>query len=76
MPEEFFPYIRLFDVFVSTEKTQICMCSFKDNMTISFTSAFESTEVEKNFFRTLTSMGINVTVSTNRIYPLEKEEDI
>lgn len=76
MPEEFFPYIRLFDVFVSTEKTQICMCSFKDNMTVSFTSAFESTEVEKNFFRTLTSMGINVTVSTNRIYPLEKEEDI
>lgn len=67
MPPEFAPYIRLFDVFVSTKKVQICMCSYGDNLTISFTSPFTSTEIQKNFFRTLTSMGIEVEIAANKI---------
>ncbi len=67
MPAEFAPYIRLFDVFVSTKKVQICMCSYGDNLTISFTSPFVSTEIQKHFFRTLTNMGIAVELAANKI---------
>ncbi len=67
MPDEVSSYIRLFDVFISTSKLQICCCSFKDNLTISFTSAFLSTDIQKNFFRTLTDIGISVEISANTI---------
>lgn len=62
MPEGFERYIKLFDVFVSTEKVQICMCSYGDHLTISFSSAFASAEVEKNFFRALTQMGVDLEI--------------
>ncbi|MDF2632914.1 MAG: hypothetical protein K0Q85_1510 [Caproiciproducens sp.] len=67
MPAEFTRYIRLFDVFVSTTKVQICMCSYEDNLTLSFTTSFVSTEIQKHFFRTLTNMGIDVTIAANKI---------
>lgn len=66
MPKQLEPYIHLFDVFISTAKAQVCMCSFKDNITMSFTSPFVSTELEKNFFRKLTSRGIDVEIATNQ----------
>jgi len=67
MPAEFSRYIRLFDVFVSTKKLQICMCSYEDNLTLSFTTSFVSTEIQKHFFRTLTNMGIEVAIAANKI---------
>jgi NRPS condensation-like uncharacterized protein len=67
MPKELTPYIRLFDVFVSTDKVQICMCSFEDRMTISFTSAFLHTDIQRRFFRSLTGMGIPVEIVSNQI---------
>lgn len=67
MPPEFAPYIRLFDVFVSTKKVQICMCSYEDNLTISFTTPFVHAEIQKHFFRTLTDMGIAVQLAANKI---------
>ena len=59
-------HIRLFDVFVSTKRVQICMCSYRDQLTVTFSSAFESTEIQKNFFRTLTTMGIPVSIAASR----------
>ncbi len=67
MPDEMKEHIRLFDIFVSTRRTQICMCSYQDTLTITFTSGFKSTEVQKNFFRFLTQMGVQVTIVSNRI---------
>lgn len=66
MPEELRDYIRLFDVFVSTKKEQMCICSYEDNLNLSFTSCFISTEIQKRFFRKLTDMGIGVEIVTNR----------
>lgn len=66
MPAQLEPYIHLFDVFISTAKAQVCMCSFQDNITMSFTSPFMSTELEKNFFRKLTNRGIAVEIATNQ----------
>lgn len=65
MPKALEPYIDGFDVCVSTKKIQVCLCSYGDQLSISFTSPFISTEVQKHFFRELTSKGIGVTLSTN-----------
>jgi NRPS condensation-like uncharacterized protein len=67
MPEELKPYIEGFDVFVSTNIIQICMCSYEENLTISFTSAYNGTDIQKNFFRSLTKMGIPVQIASNHI---------
>ena len=56
MPPELREYIRLFDVFVSTSRLQVCMCSFGDQLTASFTAPFVSTDIQKNFFRFLTCL--------------------
>ncbi len=67
MPDELNPYIRLFDVFVSTNIIQICMCSFNNNLTVTFSSAYSGTEIQKHFFRRLTEMGIPIEVTSNQI---------
>ena len=65
MPGEVKPYIRLFDVFCSTKKLQICICSYEDNMNISFTSTFVSTDIQREFFRQITEMGIAAAITAN-----------
>ncbi|MDA3731013.1 hypothetical protein PBV87_05805 [Niameybacter massiliensis] len=65
MPKEVEDYIDSFDVCVSTNNIQVCVCSYKDKLSMSFTSPFISTEVQKNFFRELIAMGIDVTIATN-----------
>lgn len=65
IPEPLKPYIRMFSVVCSTDRMQACLCSCDDLLTVSFSSAFESTEVQKHFFRTLTEMGIPVEVVSN-----------
>lgn len=72
MPEAVMPFIRLFDVFVSTHRVQACMCTFKDELMISITSSFVQTDIQRNFFRALSEMGIEVEVTTNIV---EDEED-
>lgn len=65
MPEGFEKYIRIFDVFISTTKVQMCMCSYGDSMTLSFSSAFRDTDIQKDFFRALADMGIDITAASN-----------
>jgi len=67
MPDEVKLYISSFDIFVSTNKLQACVCSYEDKLRISFTSAFVSTDIQRRFFRTLTSMGIPIDIVTNKI---------
>ena len=67
LPEELAPYVRLFDVFVSTKKLQVCMCSYGDNLTLTFTTPLVSAEIQKHFFRTLTHMGIAVELAANKM---------
>lgn len=70
MPEELSQYIRLFDVFVATNTLQICMCSYGENMVVSYTSPLTSTDIQKNFFRALSAYGVDIDLNTN----LVKEE--
>lgn len=59
------PYIKLFNCFTSARRPQIALCSFQDNLVVSFTSPFTETDIQKNFFRYLTKENIPVTISTN-----------
>lgn len=66
MPEEFSPFIHLFDVFISTPKIELCMCSYNDNLVLSFTSCFESSNIQKNFFRMLSDFGLEIEISSKQ----------
>ena len=67
VPKIYQDYIDYFDVFISTSKIQICMCSYLDNLLLSFSSQFINSEIEKNFFRYLVNEGVNVTINTNKL---------
>lgn len=66
MPDSMKEYIYLFDIFTSARRPQICMCSFEDNLVISFTSPHKETDIQKNFFRLLSDKGIKIDIATNK----------
>ncbi len=65
IPDEMKQFISSFDIFVSTNKLQACVCSYENKLRISFTSAFVSTEIQRRFFKTLTSLDIPVIIESN-----------
>lgn len=65
IPEQAAEHIRLFDVFVSTKRPQLCLCSFGDTLAISVSSQLTDTGIQRRFFRRLTEMGILVQVVSN-----------
>lgn len=66
MPPECAPYIELFDVFSGSDRLQMCMCSYADNLVLSFTSPLVSTDVQKRFFRALSAMDLSVSIVSNQ----------
>lgn len=62
---ELAPYINMFNCFTSARRPQIAICSFQDNLVVNFTSPYKETDIQKNFFRHLTSEDIPVNISTN-----------
>ena len=60
-------YIDSFEVYVSTDKMQISMCSYLDKINISFTSIFVSTDIIKTFYRKLSELGIDIIITTNKV---------
>lgn len=67
MPEPLRKYIDNFYVYASTNALQICACSFGDKLTVNFTSPFSDTEIQRHFFRCLSSLGIDIEISTNML---------
>ena len=59
-------FIDSFSVFNSTRDLQICVCTFNERLCITFSSRLVSTEIEMEFFRILTSYGINIYIHSNR----------
>lgn len=73
MPEEYVPYIERFGVYTSTNKTELCMCSFQDTVALGFTSRQVSQNVQRNFLRILQDYGIKTHVSSNEEHYPEPE---
>jgi hypothetical protein len=65
MPSVLVPHIRLFAVFSSTTHPKICLCSFEDNLVISFSSPFISSDIQRVFFRALVSFGLDIEIAAN-----------
>ena len=65
MPAELTHYVNLFDVFSSTRKLNICLCSYQDRMVVSFTSSFASLDIPMHFIQSLSHAGLEITVDTN-----------
>lgn len=65
LPPEFEPYVNQFSICVSARRPQIVMCSYKDKLTICFTSPFKETDIQRNFFTFLTNNGIEVEIISN-----------
>lgn len=58
-------YIHNFHAFTSTDSTQLCLCSYQDQLTLSFSTVFSRFELEKHFFRFLADDGLDIRLSTS-----------
>ena len=63
MPEDYAEYIEKFGVYTSTNRTELCICSFKDTLSLSFTSRYDSTNIQRHVYRILKELGASVTVA-------------
>jgi hypothetical protein len=59
------PYINKFSCFMAAPEVQVCLCSYKDELVFSVTSAFIQQPVIRNFFRDIVDMGIDVVLESN-----------
>ena len=67
LPDEIKDFVDSFEVYVSTDKMQMAICSYLNKLNISFTSVFISTDIIKDFYRKLVSYGIDITIISNRL---------
>ena len=65
LPEEISPFVESFSVFASTAKLQVCVCSCGDTLSVGFSSRYEDTDIQRNFFRLLSGMGVDVEIKSN-----------
>ena len=77
MPPEYAKYIERFGVYTSTMRTELCVCSFGDTLSFAFTSRYDSTNIQRNFYRILKEQGIFVKkwkqITRKRLNPIMKE---
>lgn len=69
--DEYRDYIDKFHIAISMSTGQNlkgAVCSYKDTMVFTFTSALKETNIQKGFFRKLANDGIDVSVETNGVY--------
>lgn len=76
MPPGMGAHIRLFSVMVSTRRPQICLCSFGDMLTISYSARLESTDIPRRFFRRLADLGIGIEINSNLELPEEEADAV
>lgn len=65
LPPEYDPYIEYFGLFASTDKMQMCSCSYRDSLVLGLTSKFAGSNIYRNFIRILKADGIACTVREN-----------
>ena len=63
MPEDYAQYIEKFGVYTSTNRTELCIWSFQDTLSLGFTSRYDSTNIQRNFYRILKELGASVKVA-------------
>ncbi len=69
MPREMEPYIHFFGAFTSPNQLQASVCSFRDQYVICFAGPFRGHDVEREFFRSLARMGLDVEIAAEPSWP-------
>ena len=64
--------ISHFDVFMSNKRQQICLCSYNNTLSICFTSQLVSNDIEKNFFKLLSNLNLDITIESNKNQDMEE----
>lgn len=62
MPEAYRPYIRRFGAMASTNRIQMCSCSYGDKFYFSITSKFTDESIQKWFLNFLKKEGLHIAV--------------
>ncbi len=65
MNEPFSHEIERFDVFNSTAGRQLCLCTFGDRMTLTFSTVFVERDVERAFFRRMAKVDPDIVVAAS-----------
>jgi hypothetical protein len=65
MNQELLPYIHSFSVCNSTKNLNVYVCSFEDILSISLSSPFVSSNIQRSFFRVFTDLGLDVEIASN-----------
>ena len=60
MPKSYEPYIRRFGVISSTDKLQMCACSYRDTFYFSITSKLEDVSVQEDIVSFLKAEGLDL----------------
>ena len=66
MPRECMPHIDFFDVFTSTPKQELAMCSYGDKMVFSFHVRIRESESGSMLFKGLEALGVPVSMIDER----------
>lgn len=72
LPEEAAKHVNYFSSFMAGPTVFMCISTFKDVMTFGVVDAFTRHDVSLEFFRSLSAMGMNVTLSSNDSYEEER----
>ncbi len=75
MPDSYAKYIERFGVFTNTPKLELCMCSFQGQITFSFTSTFDTRNIQRNFYQILKEEGVPVTLIKPDYPDLKKQSE-
>lgn len=75
LPEVYGQYVKAFGFFTSTDKLQMCSCSYGDQLRIGITSKIQSENVQRNFFRILKEEKIGCKREENKFPGHLKPED-
>ncbi|MFV0517069.1 MAG: hypothetical protein ACK5MV_06700 [Aminipila sp.] len=67
LPEALKQYVKGVNVFVGTSGIQLCVCTYENKLSTTFSSVFTETDIQRNFYRSLTELGIEVEIRSNTI---------
>ena len=62
LPEEYGNYIERFGAIASTDKLQLCACSYRDVFYLSFSSKYVNSEIQNNFYKKKKKEGVEFDI--------------
>lgn len=62
LPEEYGNYIERFGAIASTDKLQLCACSYRDVFYLSFSSKYVNSEIQSNFYSLMKKEGVEFDI--------------